>query len=198
MKLDVCMCFNCCFYADSKCSTQNLISQPSVIFLRIQATTYIFIFRQMGNIQTIKVMAVQKEHRLMWDLRFSEWVLIEIPVFWDVTNGYGINAPVRIQPSTHSNKITQMVALSTSDGRISILPWQWKCHHQVSIQVSIHVPNWIQSGWIWREKNHCLVWEFFITIKLCYTPLLMPHHTWQWCIRLWSSHASSSNIFLSF
>jgi hypothetical protein len=59
----------------------------------------------MGNIQAIKVTAVHKEHRLMRDLRFSA-VLLKIPVFWDVTNGHGINTPVRFQPSTHSNFIS--------------------------------------------------------------------------------------------
>jgi len=33
-------------------------------------------------------------------------VLLKIPVFWDVINGHSINAPVRLQPSTHSNFIS--------------------------------------------------------------------------------------------
>ena len=33
-------------------------------------------------------------------------VLLKIPVFWDVSDGHGINTPVRLQPSTHSNFIS--------------------------------------------------------------------------------------------
>jgi hypothetical protein len=45
-------------------------------------------------------------------------------MFWDVTNGRGIDL-TRLQTSTHFNlisdhQITQMVALTTCDGRISI------------------------------------------------------------------------------
>jgi hypothetical protein len=64
--------------------------------------------------------------RTQTNVRFEvlSGVLLQIQVSWDVTNGHSINAPVRLQLSTHSNftsyhQITQMVALSMSDGRIS-------------------------------------------------------------------------------
>jgi hypothetical protein len=74
----------------------------------------------MGNIQTIQVMAVHKEHRLMWDLRFSG-VLLKIPVFWDVNNGHSINDPLRLQPSTHSNFIS--VSSDYSNGSPINIRW---------------------------------------------------------------------------
>jgi len=72
-----------------------------------------------------------------------------------------------------------MVALSMSDGRINMQSWQRKCHHQVFIQISIHLPKWIHQGEYEGKRIHCLVWELFITFQLCCTSFLKPHHMWH-------------------